>query len=278
MVSAKIRIEQFYDPNEKLDDMLTFDDAISADIGDEVDLEDGYSIVTSDYDEDEGTITIGLEKNGNLILEKEDMEEGDVFSYYRNVDGTVTTIFIATIYDFFETSDSEIIFLREVSQHEDVEAPAGNVEIRVEGSSGNDIQDGDRAIIWYGIDSDASKVTVYLDNKKIDARYEVNEGTYPAVTEKLDSGTYVVKVESISTEGGIASETYSFTVEGESDKGEDATGLPSADDIEDILPSGNVSDKVSDSVEDVKNSSIFSYVVVALLIALTAFFLKREFS
>ncbi len=283
--SAKIRIEQFRNPEEKLNDLLIYDDSRSVNVGEELDLEEGFSLKASDYDDEEETITITLEKNGHLVKEMNDMEKGEIFSHYKTVDGEITTIVIANIYEFFDSSET-IVFLKEVSQREDVIIES-NVEITVEGLAGDVIKENERAIIYYELDNDASEIKVYVDDDRIDTRKEVDEGKYASITDKMDAGTYEVTVTIVSEDGSVSSEDSSFTVEKSNSITETiketsiaVENMSKLDEV--ISDSDNVTDAVSevisDSTDDVKGSSGFSYVVVAILIALTAFFLKREFS
>lgn len=289
-VSAKIRIEQFRNPSKSVSDFLIYDDSMSVDIGDELDLEGGYSIRASDYDEDDATITLILEKNGHKVKEVNNIEKGDIFSHYKIIDDEVTTVVIARVHDFFESSDTHIVFLKDVSQKEDVVVKS-NVVITVEGLSGEIIKEDEMAIIRYELDNDASEVKVYVDDDKIDVRNDVDEGTYASVTEKLEDGIHEVKITIVSTDGSITSKESAFTVEKASSITNTIKDTSSVvEDItklDDVVQNGTnatgavsdaVADAVSESVGDVKGSSGFSYIVVAILIALTAFFLKREFT
>ncbi|WP_305063748.1 hypothetical protein [Methanococcoides sp.] len=278
--SAKIRIEQFRNPEENLNDLLIYDDSRSANVGEELDLEEGFSLKASNYDDEEETITITLEKNGHLVKEMNDMEKGEIFSHYKTVDGEITTIVIANIYEFFDSSET-IVFLKEVSQREDV-IIENNVEITIDV-----IQKEKLAIIHYELDNDVSEIKVYVDDELIDTRKEVDEGKYPAVAEEMDTGTHEVTITIVSEDGSVSSEDSSFTIEKSNSITE--TIKETSLDVENttklnevIEDSENITDAVSevisDSADDVKGSSGFSYVVVAILIALTAFFLKREFS
>ncbi|UGV40591.1 hypothetical protein J7W08_11120 [Methanococcoides orientis] len=278
--ATKIRIEQFRDPTRDIKDFLIYDRSDSVNIGEEMDLEEGYTLSASDLDVDEETITITLKKNDHVVKEVKEMEPGDIFSYYKNVDGEIRTIFIANVYDFFESSESHILFLKEISQREDVEVES-NVEISIQGLSGNVVRDGEKAIISYELENDASKVTIFLDEDSIDVRNDVDAGTYQTITEELDRGTHEVMIETVSTDGSISSKETSFTVDGESST-EDIVSeeeIPVPEQVDDIIKDAeNTSSEISDSVEDVTKSTAFTYIVVAFLLALTAFFFKREFS
>ncbi|WP_135610627.1 S-layer protein domain-containing protein [Methanococcoides sp. AM1] len=278
--ATKIRIEQFRDPTRDTKDFLIYDRSDSVNIGDEMELEEGYTLSASDLDVDEETITVTLKKNEHVVKEVKEMEPGDVFSYYKNVDGEVRTIFIANVYDFFESSETHILFLKEISQREDVNIES-TVEISIQGLSGNVIKDGEKAIIAYELDKDASKVTISLDDDIIDARNDVDAGTYQTLTDELDRGTHDVIIETVSTDGSVSSKETSFTVDGASSTGDTASedNMSVQDQVEDIIKDGeNAGSEVSDSVEDITKSTAFTYIVVAALLALTAFFFKREFS
>ncbi|WP_177165243.1 S-layer protein domain-containing protein [Methanococcoides vulcani] len=278
--ATKIRIEQYLDPTRDTKDFLIYDRSDSVNIGEEMDLEEGYTLSASDLDVDEETITVTLKKNGHVVKEVKEMEPGDIFSYYKNVNGEVRTIFITTVYDFFESSESHILFLKEISQREDVNVES-TVEISIQGLSGNQIKEGERGIISYELENDASKVTIYLDDESIDIRNDVDAGTYEKITEELDTGAHDVIIETVSTDGSVSSKETSFTVDGTSSivdsVPEDGVSVP--DQIEDIIQDGeNVTGDVSDSAGDITKSTAFTYIVVAALLALTAFFFKREFS
>ncbi|WP_135603886.1 S-layer protein domain-containing protein [Methanococcoides sp. NM1] len=278
--ATRIRIEQFRDPTRDTKDFLMYDISDSVNVGEEMDLEEGYTLSASDLDVDEETITVTLKKNEHVVKEVKEMEPGDIFSYYKNVNGEVRTIFIATVYDFFESSESHILFLKEMSQREDVNVES-TVEIRVEGVKESIIRDGEKAIISYELENDASKVTISLDDKIIDVRNDVDAGTYPTLTEELDRGTHDVIIETVSIDGSVSSKETSFTVDGASSIGDSVPGdsISVPDQIEDIIQDGeNVTGDVSDSAGDITKSTAFTYIVVAALLALTAFFFKREFS
>ncbi|MDA0524684.1 S-layer protein domain-containing protein [Methanococcoides alaskense] len=279
--SAKIRIEQFHNPEEDLNDLLIYDDSRSVNVGEELDLEEGFSLKASNYDDEEETITITLEKNGHLVKEMNDMEKGEIFSHYKTVNGEITTIVIANIYEFFDSSET-IVFLKEVSQREDVIIES-NVEITIEGLAGDVIRENERAIIHYELDNDASEIKVYVDDDRIDTRKEVDEGKYASITDKMDTGTYEVTVTIVSEDGSVYSEDSSFTVEKSNSIKETSLDVENTTKLNEVIEDTEnvtdaVSEVISDSTDDVKGSSVFSYVVVAILIALTAFFLKREFS
>ncbi|MEL4305963.1 S-layer protein domain-containing protein [Methanococcoides sp. LMO-2] len=282
--ATRIRIEQFRDPTRNTKDFLIYDRSDSVDIGDEMELEEGYTLSASDLDLDEQTITVTLKKNDHVVKEIKDMEAGDIFSYYKNVNGETRTIFIAKVYDFFESSENHILFLKEISQREDVEVET-DVDIRVEGLSGNTVREDERAIIFYDLGDDASKVTIYVDDDRIDVRYDVDEGSYPAVTDELDKGTHEILIETVSTDGSVSSKETSFTVQAKASSGESETedDTSVSEQVEEIINDGenatsNVTEGVSDSARDAIGSTAFTYIVVAVLLALTVFFFKREFS
>lgn len=278
--ATRIRIEQFRDPTGDTKDFLIYDRSDSVNIGDELDLEEGYTLSASDLDVDEQTITVTLKKNEHVVKEVKEMEPGDVFSYYKNIDGEVRTIFIATVYDFFESSETHILFLKEISQRKDVKAES-DVEISIEGLSGSIVREGEKAIIFYELESDAAKVTIYVDDDRIDVRNDVDEGTYPAVTGELDRGTHEITIETVSMDGSLSSKDASFTVEAKTSVMDTLPegDLSVPDEIGEIIHDGeNVTDEISDSAEDITGSTAFTYLVVAALLALTAFFFKREFS
>lgn len=278
--ATKIRIEQFRDPTRDTKDFLIYDQSDSVNVGEEMDLEEGYTLSASDLDVEEETITVTLKKNDHVVKEVKEMEPGDIFSYYKNVNGEVRTIFIATVYDFFESSESHILFLKEISQREDVEVES-NVQIRVEGVKESIIRDGEKAIISYELENDASRVTIYLDDERIAIRNDVDAGSDEKITEALDMGTHEVIIEILSSDGSVSSKEISFTVEKSLSTRESASeeDTPVPDQIEDIIQDGeNVTGDVSDSAGDITKSTAFTYIVVAALLALTAFFFKREFS
>ncbi|WP_440952888.1 S-layer protein domain-containing protein [Methanococcoides sp. FTZ1] len=282
--ATRIRIEQFRDPTRDIDDFLIYDRSDSVDIGDEMDLEEGYTLTASDLDTDEQTITVTLKKNDHVVREVKDMEAGDIFSYYKNVDGETRTIVIAKVYDFFESTDTHILFLKEISQREDVEVET-NVDISVEGLAGNIVREDEKAIIYYDLEDDAAKVTIYVDDDMIDVRYDVDDGLYASVTDELDRGTHEILIETVSTDGSVSSKEASFRVEAK-DTEEGTTSRDDnsiSDQVDDIIQdgenaTGNVTGGVSDSAREAIGSTAFTYIVVAVLLALTVFFFKREFS
>ncbi|MGM0771906.1 MAG: S-layer protein domain-containing protein [Halobacteriota archaeon] len=282
--STRIRIEQFRDPTRGTKDFLIYDRSDSVDIGDEMELEEGYTLSASGLDVDEQTITVTLKKNGHVVKEVKEMEAGDIFSYYKNVNGETRTIFIAKIYDFFESSENHILFLKEISQKEDVEVET-DVDIRVEGLSGNNVREDERAIIFYELGDDTSKVTIYIDDKKIDTRYDVNEGSYPAVTDKLDRGKHEVLIETVSTDGSVSSKDASFTVQAKTsaEDSEPEEDTSTSEKVDEIIrggenATGNVTGRISESAGDAIGSTAVTYIVVAVLLGLTVFFFKKEFS
>jgi hypothetical protein len=204
---SEILIEQFLDPERSDSDFLMVGKGASVKENEEKELENGYVITSDDVDDDAATLI--LEKDGNILKQEEDLEEGDIFSYTVVDDGKINTIFMAYVKTLFEGTDSNTLILENVALREDEGIDSGlSLDISVD-----DISAGDEAIISYTLDEYVSRAEVFLDGELIDRRNEVDAGTYRAVTDELDAGTYEVTVSTVTEDGLEVEEELEFTVE-----------------------------------------------------------------
>ncbi|MDK2891934.1 S-layer protein domain-containing protein [Methanohalophilus sp.] len=259
---SKILIEQFLDPERSDSDFLILGSEVSVEEGEEKILKNGYTLTFTDIDTD--TATLILKKDGNILKTEDEIEEGDVFSYTLEDNGEVHTIFMAYVDTIFEGTDSKIVILRNVTLRKDSGIDAGlNIEISL-----SDVSAGEEAIISYTLDEAASRVEVFLDGELIDHRNNVDAGTYPAITGKLDAGIYEISVKAITEEGLEVEKDVAFEVKSKKQ-------TVSVDDIEPVV--GNITDVINESgiKEELKGIPGFG-AVISVLALVSAIMWKRR--
>ena len=208
--SVKFKTEQFLDSQLDAAEYLILDKPRSIKVGTPLELEEGYTLEVSDIDD--SSVTLILNKNGYLVKEEE-VEKGDIFAYSKMVNGRFITIFIAKLDEFFVGADSEVVFLKQVSQRADIFVESG-ATITVESAGSTKLRDRDIAIIRYTLESaDISEVDIFLDDEKIDSRKSVDTGTYSTATGKLDTGIHEIMINVVAEDGTRSIHTKAFTVE-----------------------------------------------------------------
>jgi hypothetical protein len=259
---SEVLIEQFLDPGRSDSDFLILGRGMSVEEGEEETLKYGYVLVPSEVDTD--TTTLILKKNGNILKQEDDMEEGDVFSYTLQGDGRINTIFMAYVESLFEGADSNAVVLRNVTLRKDIGLNAdSSIDISL-----SDVSIGEKAIISYTLDEYASRVDIYLDGGLIDQRNNVDAGTYSAVTEKLEAGTYEIYIKAITEEGLEVEEDYAFEVgETENQTPEDSIG-DIVDNITDVI-------NVSGVEKGLKAIPGFGAMISVLVLVLTFMWKRR---
>ena len=263
-ISVKYKTEQFLDSQLNAAEYLILDDRMSVKVGTPLELEEDYTIEASDLTDT--SVTIGLNKNGYLIKEQE-LEKGDMFTYTKTVDGKVITIFIAKLDQFFVGTDSEVVFLEQVSQRADIIVENG-AAITVEGADSAKIRDGDIAIIRYTLENeDISEVKILLDGEQIDSRNGIGTGTYSTITGNLDTGIHEIVINAVAEDGTRSTHTKMFTVE--SSIASDAAGLAAEAASQ---AASNLVDKIGEDNETVGKiletpgfSSLISIVMIGLV-------------
>ncbi len=209
-LSTELKVEQFLDPEFDAAEYLILDKTRSIRIGTPLELEEGHTLEASGLEDT--SVTLTLSKNGYPIKEEE-VEKGDMFTYSKTVDGKVITIFIARFDNFFVGTDSEVIFLEQVSQRANIIIES-DATITVEGADSAKIRDGDIAIIRYTLENeDISEVKVLLDGEQIDHRSGISTGTYSTVTKSLNAGIHEMVLTTVASDGTMSTHTKTFTVE-----------------------------------------------------------------
>ncbi len=209
-LSTELKVEQFLDPEFDAAEYLILDKTKSIRIGTPLELEEEHTLEASGLEDT--SVTLTLSKNGYPIKEEE-VEKGDMFTYSKTVDSKVITIFIAKFDDFFVGTDSEVVFLEQVSQRANIIIES-DATITIEGADSAKIRDGDIAIIRYTLENeDISEVKVLLDGEQIDHRSGISTGTYSTVTEALNAGIYEVVLTTVASDGTMSTHTKAFTVE-----------------------------------------------------------------
>lgn len=209
-LSTELKVEQFLDPEFDAAEYLILDKTRSIRIGTPLELEEEHILEASGLEDT--SVTLTLSKNGYPIKEEE-VEKGDMFTYSKTVDGKIITIFIAKFDDFFIGTDSEVIFLEQVSQRANIIIES-DATITIEGADSAKIREGDIAIIRYTLENeDISEVKVLLDGEQIDYRSGISTGTYSTVTEALNAGIHEVVLTTVASDGTMSTHTKTFTVE-----------------------------------------------------------------
>ncbi len=210
-LSTELKVEQFLDPEFDAAEYLILDKTKSIRVGTPLELEEEHTLEASGLEDT--SVTLTLSKNGYPIKEEE-VEKGDMFTYSKTVDGKVITIFIAKFDDVFVGTDSEVIFLEQVSQRANIIIES-DATITVEGANSTKLRAGDIAIISYTIENeDISEVKVLLDGKQIDHRSGISTGTtYSTVNKTSNAGIHEVVLTTVASDGTMSTHTKTFTVE-----------------------------------------------------------------
>ncbi len=271
LLTVELEVNQFVDPEIEATEYLLLDKKRSVDVGTTLELEDGYTLDASNLKDD--SVMLTLSKNDSPV-KKEEVEVGDLFTYSKTIGGKTITIFISKVKSIFEGADSDVIFLEQVSQREDIVVQT-DVGITVEGPNGGKIREGNIAIIRYAIDNgDISKVQVLLDGKQIDQRSDVDAGTYSTVAESLEAGTHEVIVTTVAGDGTRSTHTKTFEVESSiaSEAAETAAQIAAeaaASAVENLIDENKTSPEIQKIVEELKApgfGSVMSVVVIALAV------------
>ncbi|MCD4704177.1 MAG: hypothetical protein K8R64_07800 [Methanosarcinaceae archaeon] len=265
MTSSEIRIEQYLDPQIDTNDYLISGSSRSLEVGQPLQLEDGYALSASEFEDN--TVTLVLWKNGYAVKEEDELEEGDIFTYTKTTDRGEQTIFIAKINYLFDGTDKQMVSLNDVSQRTDVVSESQTM-IMVTSPDGGDVCTGEVAVVHYAIEDDVAMVEVLLDSKNIDERREVVAGTYSTLTDKLSTGDHEVVVRTTSPSGTITTDTIQFTL-GEDTASETATDV--ASEVGDVIESVNGSEGIADLVK----TPGFSLPITLLLLCAAALIMRR---
>ncbi|MFW5987626.1 MAG: hypothetical protein ACOCPU_05370 [Methanohalophilus sp.] len=241
---SEILVKQYRDPEFNLDNYLILDKTFSVSIRSEVELKEDYTIEASNLDEN--TVTITLRKNGNVVKEEENMEEGDVFVYTLTNGNRIMTIFMGKVGSIFEGEDTDVVFLENVAHRSDTDIGEGiQIEIDVPSES----PENERITIYYTLNGDADTVEVYLEGDLIDTRQNLDEGTYSADIEKLSRGEYNIEVKAVTSNGVSVTESAILNV------GETAVEREDEEQDEDIIDKAqnitsaaeNAADKINET-------------------------------
>jgi hypothetical protein len=224
-MTSKIKVEQFDDGTVDDDSYIIYDRKLTLDKGTPRSMGDDYSLEVSYIDEDdddEKVVALKLLK-GRELLKTEVLHDGDYFYYTIYTDIGPDTIFISQLDGFFESSDSEMVFLDQVSlkksaslisESVDVESITveNGVSLVISSSDGGKLFEGDMAIIRYGLPESFSTVKLLMNEQTIDSRNDVDIGVYSAVSGKLSEGTHVFSLVGVSDgkEKELISETITI--------------------------------------------------------------------
>jgi len=115
---VEVEIEQFLDPLQDDKDFLMLDTSKAVKRGETLFLEENYTLEAIGFEDD--SVILELSKDGKPLKEEE-LEIGDIFSYYKEMGNNSRTIFIARVSKFFESSDSSTVILKDVTQRSDLE-------------------------------------------------------------------------------------------------------------------------------------------------------------
>ncbi|MCL7411839.1 MAG: hypothetical protein M8350_08590 [Methanosarcinaceae archaeon] len=267
-LSVKLKIEQFLDPELDAAEYLILDKSRTVKIGTPLELEEEYTLEASDLTDT--SVTLTLSKNGYPVKEKKETKEGDMFTYSKTVGDKTITIFIAKLDTFFVGTDSEMVFLKQVSQRADVIVES-YVTIAIKGASSTKIRDGDIAIISYTIENeDISEVKVLLDGEQIDYRSGISTSTYSTVTETLNAGVHKVVLTTVASDGTMSTHTKTFTVE--ASIAAEAAGL-AAETASDMA--GKIGED-NESVGKILELPGFGSMLSALMIGLVSIAMQRR--
>ncbi|MDF1534093.1 MAG: S-layer protein domain-containing protein, partial [Methanosarcinaceae archaeon] len=247
---------------------LILDKSRTVKIGTPLELEEEYTLEASDLTDT--SVTLTLSKNGYPVKEKKETKEGDMFTYSKTVGDKTITIFIAKLDTFFVGTDSEMVFLKQVSQRADVIVES-YVTIAIKGASSTKIRDGDIAIISYTIENeDISEVKVLLDGEQIDYRSGISTSTYSTVTETLNAGVHKVVLTTVASDGTMSTHTKTFTVE--ASIAAEAAGL-AAETASDMA--GKIGEN-NESVGKILELPGFGSMLSALMIGLVSIAMQRR--
>ncbi|HJH32348.1 MAG TPA: hypothetical protein C5S50_09295 [Methanosarcinaceae archaeon] len=265
--SVKYKTEQYIDPQFETEKYLILDKSKSIKINTPFELKEEYELEASDLKDT--SVTLTLSKNGHLV-KQEEVENGDMFTYSKTVGSKVLTIFIAKLDNIFIGTDSEMVFLKHVSQRADINVESDGT-ITVEGADSAKIRDGDIAIIRYTFENeDISDVEIRLDGEQIDSRSGVGTGTYSTVTGKLDKGMHEIVMITVTGDGTRSTHAKAFMVE--SSIASEAIDIASetaskfANDVgEDNETVGKALETIGNAIEAPGFGSILSVIMIGLV-------------
>ena len=272
-LSSTIRIEQFDDGNVDEDMYLYFDDSLTLEIETWRSMGSTYSLMVPEVEDD--VATLQLLKDGR-VLEEEELDEGDYFHYTVDVDGRPETLFMARFDSYFVSSDTEMVFLKEVMLKRDVSVSSGSMDGKLPGhydgnasivimsSDGSKLVKGDVAIIRYGVPEFYSGIELLANGETLDSRTDVDAGIYSTASNELSEGVYEFSLVAISDDEEIVLAAEEITI-----------GISLADSLsssaKEIAGSAvDSSDNGSSTIPGVSDSTVIIVLLCAVLFLLLA--------
>lgn len=220
---AGIRILQYRNPARELPEPL-LSSTFSVSVGRRYALEQGYSLLASEYDPESGEAAIEI-YSGSALVATAMPKEGEYFGYVAQQDGVYRCILFGRFESGASFTENEpyVLILRDVVQYPDpmwvVEEMATptpeplelSVQVRpMEGEDG--ISAGDDALVYVRVKEPLRSLSIYLDGVLVDTRKNSSAQVYTAVLQSLPEGNHTLLVEANSTSGRSAIEHMELRV------------------------------------------------------------------
>jgi len=226
---AGLRIYQYSDPGREDTDAPS-SSTLSLKVGKKQELEEGYSLLASEYDSEEEKATIevysGTTRVGTYVL-----SGGEHFGYVVRHDSVHRCILFGTFSSAAQFNESEpyILILKHVLQYSDPswtatptatatsqQTPAPEpleVEVEVLSLEGSEhIAAGTDAYVKVRVLEPLSFLGIYLDGALVDSRENCSAPVYTAQMLELSEGAHTLTVKANATSGKWAVEQREFTV------------------------------------------------------------------
>ncbi|HIH70369.1 hypothetical protein [Methermicoccus shengliensis] len=220
---AGLRIWQYRDPTRELPEWL-HPSTFTVSVGRRHTLEQGYSLLASEYDPEEGEAAIEI-YSGSVLVATAKPKEGEYFGYVARQDGVHRCILFGRFESGARFNESEpyVLILRDVVQYpdfvwiaEETPTPAPeplelSVDVRpIEGE--DDISAGDDALVCVRVKEPLRSLDIYLDGVLVDSRENSSAQVYTAVLQNLSEGNHTLMVEANATSGRSAIEQMELRV------------------------------------------------------------------
>ncbi|MHC1570259.1 MAG: hypothetical protein ACXQS9_00205 [Methermicoccaceae archaeon] len=212
---AGLRISQYADPAQKMPEML-LDGTVSLKVGKRHSLEQGYSLLATEYTSDDKKATIEV-YSGNVRVGTYTPNEGDRFGYAVRRDSVHRCILFAAFDSAARFNESEpyVVILRHLVQYPDpswraaptptpTQSPAQgqlDMDVQVRAEQGDHLAAGANATVYVRVKEPLSSLGIYLDGQLVDSRENCSAPVYAAELFDLSQGKHTLTVRANATSG-----------------------------------------------------------------------------
>lgn len=211
---AGLRIRQYVDPSRDSPQWL-YSSTFSVSVGKRHTLEQGYSLLASEYDPESGRATIEI-YSGSALVGTAEPKEGEYFGYVARQEGVHRCILFGRFESGarFDESEPYVLILKNVVQYSDPtwmveETPTPTqtpLELSVEVCpiEGDEVAAGSDALVCVRVKEPLRSLGIYLDGVLVDSRENSSAQVYTAVLQSLSEGNHTLVVEANATSGSSA--------------------------------------------------------------------------